>query len=138
MLLPWDRWLKIDERTSVFSLPKLLCDVLAGTKRERENRKGSGFIRAIQKDAGITDIQIGHIVGLAEAIGDEFVGVASHAAGASLMQTVAGNLGFVSSIFQYSAGRPQHFRTNLLGMFPHLVDQFPQSSNRSVTWAPAP
>src|ERR1700733_10850690 len=51
-------------RGLVFASPEILDEMFGGAQRERQNADGCGLVGAIQKHAGVADIQVRHIVGL--------------------------------------------------------------------------
>src|SRR5215470_7073512 len=74
------------------SAAKLLEQMLARTQSKRHDTDRGGFIRAVEKDAGVAGIQIRHIVSLPESVGDEFLRVMPHAASAGVVEAPTGNI----------------------------------------------
>src|SRR5215467_9451260 len=68
------------------SAPKLLQQVLAGAQGEGHDADGGGFVRTIEKDAGVASVQIRNIVSLSESAGDEFLWVMPHTACAGVVE----------------------------------------------------
>src|SRR5215469_10113132 len=52
---------------------KLLQQMFAGTQSEGHDADRGGFIGAIEKNAGVTGVQVRHVVSLPESVGDEFL-----------------------------------------------------------------
>src|SRR5690348_7863674 len=76
-------------RDSGSAFPELLHQVLASAQAECQDRKRSGLVCAVQKNAGVTDVEIRNIVRLSKAVSHKFVGIIAHAKRSGLVQAVA-------------------------------------------------
>jgi len=94
-------------------------DVLRLAKSESEYRQGGCLVGAVEKDAGIAGVEIGHIVGLTEAVGDKVSRVIPHATGSRLVQAPARRFRLSVPLID-GAGVVKNLRARLLGMFPHF------------------
>ena len=74
------------------SAAKLFEQMLGGTQAEGQDADSGRFVRAVEKDAGIASVQIRDIVSLAESVGDEFLRIVTHAAGARVVEAPTGNI----------------------------------------------
>src|ERR1700677_4680333 len=94
-------------------------DVLRLAKRKSQYRQGGCFVGAVEKDAGIAGVEIGHIVGLTEAVGDKVSRIIPHATGSRLVQAPARRFRLSVPLID-GAGVVKNLRAGLLGMFPHF------------------
>ena len=98
---------------------KAFDHMLAGPKREGQDGHRGSLVRRKYKDAGVTNVKIGNVMSLPEAVGDKFFGIVAHAAGPSLVITFSRPEGFLANAPKLSPCRLQNLRNNLLGVFPH-------------------
>ena len=80
------------------TLCKLLDDVLRSAQRKGQDGERGGLIRAIQKNAGIADKEVRHVMCLTEAIRNQMLRVIAHPAGPRLVQAVARGLGLAVAL----------------------------------------
>src|ERR1700733_259798 len=87
----------------VLALAEVLDQLLGGPQRKREYAHGSRLVGAIEKNAGVADIQVRHVLSLSETVRQDILRIVPHAARTGLVQAPAGNFGRVSQTFQLSA-----------------------------------
>src|ERR1051326_5433665 len=63
-----------------------------GAQSKCQNADRCGFVGAVQENAGIANVQVGHVMGLPKTIRHKFLRIVSHAASARFMQAPARNL----------------------------------------------
>src|SRR2546422_4650664 len=104
---------------SMITSSKVFDHMLAGPKCEGQDGHRSGLVRRIYKDAGVTNVKIGDVMSLPEAVGDKFFGIVAHATGPSLVIAFSRPEGFLANTPKLSSRRFQNLRNDLLGVFPH-------------------
>src|SRR5712691_9504367 len=67
-------------------LLQVFDEIFASAKRKGHDGQGGGLIRAKWEDAGVAAIEVRDVMGAAEPVRDEPLGVVAHAAGAGLVQ----------------------------------------------------
>ena len=78
-------------------IAELFNQVFAGAERERQDGDSGGFVGAIGEDAGVADVEVGDVVGAAEAVCDEFLGIIAHAKGAGFVEAGARDIDFTGA-----------------------------------------
>src|SRR5271165_665388 len=103
----------------VVSTAELLDHVLTSSEREGHNRHGCGLVCGKNENAGITHIEILHIMSLTKAVGDKLVGIVAHPAGAGFMVALAGPLWLWFCAPDFSARNLHQLRGHMFRVFPH-------------------
>src|SRR6266536_2857737 len=92
----------------VLTLAEVFDQMFGRAQRERQNADSRRFVGAIEKHAGVADIQIRHIVRLSKTVRHKVLRIISHAAGSGFMQAPARNLWCVSRTFEDAARGVQY------------------------------
>src|SRR5690242_8469978 len=106
------------------SAAKLLEQMLAGTQSERHDADGGGLVRAVEEDACVAGVKVRYVVRLPESVGNEFLRIVTHTAGAGIVKAPAGNIRRIARAFDHAPSGTEQTGADLLRVFPHFQNIF--------------